>query len=69
MSCAIPSTAMLERRKNWIKISFLLWLVYFAVGYGGVMALGGSAGEALQFGCSLVVWGGALRTIVVWHIT
>ena len=34
-----PLYAMLERRKNWIKISFLLWLAYSAAGYGGVMAL------------------------------
>jgi fatty acid desaturase len=51
-----PLYAMLERRKNWIKISFLLWLVYFAAGYAWVMASGGSAGEALQFGSSLVIW-------------
>lgn len=60
---------MLERRKNWIKISFLIWLLYFAVGYIWVMASGGSPGEALQFGSGLVIWGGALRTVVVWHTT
>ena len=64
-----PLYAFLERRKNWIKVSFLLWLVYFVAGYGWVMASGGSPGEALQFGSSLVVWGGALRTVVVWHTT
>jgi fatty-acid desaturase len=64
-----PLYAMLERRKNWIKISFLLWLVYFAAGYGWIMASGGNTGQAVQFGASLVVWGCALRTVLVWHTT
>jgi stearoyl-CoA desaturase (delta-9 desaturase) len=25
--------------------------------------------DAIQFGSSLLVWGGALRTVVVWHTT
>lgn len=64
-----PLYAMLERRKNWIKVSFLLWLVYFCAGSAAVMMLGGSARDALQFRLSLVVWGGALRTVIVWHTT
>ena len=27
------------------------------------------ARDALQFGCSLVVWGAALRTVYLWHTT
>jgi fatty-acid desaturase len=64
-----PFYARLERRKNWIKVSFLLWVAYFCAGFAWVRATGGTQAEALQFGASLVVWGGALRTIVVWHIT
>src|SRR5262249_4696698 len=30
---------------------------------------GESVPEAVQFAASLVVWGGALRTVLVWHIT
>ena len=64
-----PLYAMLERRKNWIKLSFLLWLVFFIAGFGWVMLAGGTAHNAVQFGASLLVWGGALRTVVVWHNT
>jgi stearoyl-CoA desaturase (delta-9 desaturase) len=64
-----PLYAMLERRKNWMSLSFLLWLVFFLTGYTSAVASGESGGEALQFGASLVVWGGALRTVLVWHTT
>jgi fatty-acid desaturase len=64
-----PLYAWIERRKNWIKIAFGVWVIYFAVGFA-VMALSGkSLADAAQFGASLLVWGGALRTIVCWHIT
>jgi fatty-acid desaturase len=64
-----PVYALLERRKNWINLSFLVWLLYFLAGYAAVTAASGSAHDALQFGASLVVWGGALRTVIVWHTT
>jgi fatty-acid desaturase len=64
-----PLYAMLERGRNWIKLSFLLWLALFAAGYCASAASGESARGALQFACSLVVWGGALRTVLVWHTT
>ena len=64
-----PLYARLERNKNWITVSFLLWGVLFIIGYGTTILTGGSSMAALQFGASLVVWGGALRTVVVWHTT
>ena len=64
-----PLYAMLERRKNWIKLSFALWLAFFVLGFGWVVLSSGSTHDAVQFGLSLVVWGGALRTVVVWHNT
>ena len=30
---------------------------------------GGAIPDAVQFGSSLVVWGAAVRTVLVWHIT
>jgi fatty-acid desaturase len=64
-----PLYAMLERRKNWIKLSFLLWLVVFAAGFGAAVISGDTAALAAQFGASLVVWGDALRTVIVWQTT
>jgi fatty-acid desaturase len=64
-----PLYAMLERRKNWIKLTFLSWLGFFAAGFAAAAATGASGAEATQFGLSLFVWGGALRTVLVWHTT
>ena len=60
---------MLERRKNWIAVGLLSWAVFFAVGIGAAALSGESVPDAVQFAASLVVWGGALRTVLVWHIT
>jgi fatty-acid desaturase len=43
--------------------------LYFYGGFGVAFASGASLLEAIQFGFSLVVWGAALRTVVVWHLT
>ena len=64
-----PLYAALERNYNWIWLPFAVWLGLFLLGYGAVALTGGSANRALQFGSSLVVWGGALRIVVVWHNT
>ena len=64
-----PFYVALERRKNWIKLSFVMWLAFFAAGYGAMLATGETAAAAAQFGTSLVIWGGALRTVFVWHTT
>jgi stearoyl-CoA desaturase (delta-9 desaturase) len=64
-----PLYAMRERRRNWMNLSFLVWLVFFLAGYAAAVASGESAHQALQFGASLMVWGGALRTVLVWHTT
>lgn len=64
-----PFYAALERNYNWIWLPFSVWLVLFGLGYGGTIVSGGNSQDALQFGSSLVVWGGALRTVVVWHNT
>jgi sn-1 stearoyl-lipid 9-desaturase len=64
-----PFYAWLERRRNWLKIAFLGWLVCFAAGFGFSALSGASMADATQFGASLFVWGGALRTVVVWHVT
>jgi fatty-acid desaturase len=64
-----PFYAWLEKSKNWIKIAFAFWIVLFAAGFLGRMLSHASAPAALQFGWSLLVWGGALRTVLVWHFT
>lgn len=59
----------LERRGRWIQIILLSWVVFFAAGVAGAYAAGDSGAEALRVGASVVVWGVALRTVAVWHIT
>ena len=64
-----PLYAMLERRKNWITLGLLSWTVFFAGGIGAAALSGESVPDAVQFAASLVVWGGALRTVLVRHTT
>lgn len=64
-----PLYAWLEARKHWIVVSFAVWALFFLLGAAATLALGETMSEALRIGLSWVVWGGALRTIVVWHIT
>ena len=64
-----PLYAALDRRKNWINLTLLSWIAFFVAGFGASTLSGASAGDAVQFGASLLVWGGALRTVLVWHTT
>jgi fatty-acid desaturase len=59
----------LEVGDNWIKVALLSWAAFFAVGFAAVAVGGGAASDAVQFGASLVAWGAAVRTVVVWHLT
>ncbi len=61
--------AWLEAGDNWAWVASMSWLAFFALGYGVVAVGGGTAGEAVRFGSSLVVWGVAVRTVAVWHLT
>jgi fatty-acid desaturase len=64
-----PLYAWIDRRSNWIKIVFGTWVAYFAVGFGVIVISGGGFQDAAQFGLSLFVWGVALRTVLLWHLT
>ena len=64
-----PFYAWLERRNNWIKIGLLSWILYFVAGFAAASLSGSSVAASVQFGFSLLVWGAALRTVVVWHLT
>ena len=64
-----PFFAWLEGSDNWIKVALASWAFFFVAGFGAAIFLGGAMSDAFQFGLSLVVWAGALRTVLVWHIT
>jgi stearoyl-CoA desaturase (delta-9 desaturase) len=64
-----PYYAWFERGEHWFLVPIASWLVYFGAGYAIVRLSGGSTGDAIQFGSSLLVWGAALRTVAVWHLT
>jgi fatty-acid desaturase len=64
-----PLYAWIERRNNWLWIALLVWLGLFAAGFGFVLLAGGGGADAIRFGLSLAIWGGALRTVFVWHTT
>ncbi|AMN43169.1 Stearoyl-CoA 9-desaturase [Rhodoplanes sp. Z2-YC6860] len=62
-----PFYARLETSDNWLKLALSTWVLYFAAGFGVAMAQGASTMESIQFGSSLLVWGAAVRTVLVWH--
>jgi sn-1 stearoyl-lipid 9-desaturase len=64
-----PFYAWLELSDNWVKIVLLSWAIFFAVGFGAASLEGDAPTDAIHFGSSLVVWGAALRTVVLWHLT
>jgi fatty-acid desaturase len=61
--------AWLVRHDNWIFILFASWALIFIAGFGGAALTGSSTANAAQLGLSLVIWGAALRTVIVWHVT
>lgn len=64
-----PFYQAIDRRKNWIKLTFLSWIAFFILGFVIALATGSTLMGAAQFGASLFIWGGALRTVLVWHTT
>jgi fatty-acid desaturase len=44
-------------------------MAFFAAGFGAAALSGASLQDSVQLGSSLFVWGGALRTVLVWHMT
>jgi stearoyl-CoA desaturase (delta-9 desaturase) len=64
-----PFYGWLEVGDNWIKVALLSWAVFFAAGFAVVALGGGTTEDAIRFGSSLVVWGAAVRTVAVWHLT
>jgi fatty-acid desaturase len=57
----------IERMVVWITLAQSL--VYFAAGFLIELSLGGTIGEAVQFGASIWLWGVVIRTVLVWHVT
>jgi fatty-acid desaturase len=64
-----PFYARLDAHDNWIKVALLSWATLFALGFAIAILGGGTGFEALRFGSSLFVWGCAVRTVLVWHLT
>jgi sn-1 stearoyl-lipid 9-desaturase len=64
-----PLYVALERRKNWIKLTLVSWLLFFISGFVASLAGGGTVNQALLFGTSIFLWGGPLRIVLVWHAT
>jgi stearoyl-CoA desaturase (delta-9 desaturase) len=64
-----PFYAWLESRKNWMRVTLLLWIGFFLAGIIAGSLSGMDLTQTLQFGLSLLIWGGAARTVFVWHTT
>jgi fatty-acid desaturase len=59
----------LEVGDTWLKVAAASWIAFFVAGFAAESLAGGALPEAARFGLSLVVWGAALRTVLVWHAT
>jgi fatty-acid desaturase len=64
-----PFYAWLENGGIWGYLVPIIWVLYFAAGALAEVFTGGTPAQAVQFGLSLVVWGGAVRIVFVWHAT
>jgi sn-1 stearoyl-lipid 9-desaturase len=64
-----PFYAWLKASDNWLKVALASWAAFFVAGFAAVSLARGTMADAAQFGTSLVVWGAALRTVVLWHTT
>ena len=60
--------AALMKHDTWLFIMFASWIVYFVAGFAAAAVGGSSIAAAAQFGLSLMVWGAAVRTVIIWHV-
>jgi stearoyl-CoA desaturase (delta-9 desaturase) len=63
-----PYYAWLERGGAYVVVLFT-WAACFLAGFGGALLSGDSLVNAAWFGASILVWGGWVRTVAVWHQT
>lgn len=63
-----PFQASLMKHDTWIFIMFASWVLYFIAGFGALAVSGSGIADAAQFGLSLMIWGAAVRTVIVWHV-
>jgi fatty-acid desaturase len=66
---ADPFYVWLEISDNWFKVVLLSWTGFFLIGFVAVSLSGGTPIDSIRFGIGLLVWGAALRTVVLWHVT
>jgi sn-1 stearoyl-lipid 9-desaturase len=64
-----PFYRRMERTLLYPAIVLGSWAIFFLGGFAAAWLTGGTTGEGVQFGASLLVWGVFVRTVVVWHIT
>jgi len=64
-----PFYFRLERRLVWLWAYLIHAIVFWLAGFAAGWAATGSRMSALHRATSVLVWGVALRTVAVWHIT
>jgi len=64
-----PLYVFLERKNYWVALGLAVWVVFYLAGYAAAALSGAGTIDSVRLGLSLVVWGGALRTVFVWHTT
>ena len=64
-----PFYRKLENGLYYFGIIYVQFVLFFAAGFAASWVAGGTAGEAAQFGLSLLVWGVFVRTVINLHNT
>jgi len=64
-----PLYRSMEKQTVYLGTIVGSWVVFFVAGTAAGSIGGASAGEALQFGASVLLWGVFVRTVLVWHLT
>ena len=64
-----PFYAKLEKNFRWVWVVLVSWLGFFASAFLVELVLRRSTLDAVRFGCSIMIWGVFVRTVLVWHIT
>ena len=64
-----PYYAWIDSGWNWFLLPILTWPVFFVLGFAISLLAGAPTAEAVRVGCSVLVWGVLVRTVIAWHVT
>lgn len=65
-----PFYMFLEKQPVWVLVIYAAHLAVFGLaGFACGLAMGYGTAESVRLGASWALWGGLIRTVIVWHMT